>query len=487
VASRVLAVTICFLISSVPGFAQARQVLTLEEALRLAGATSESVAIAEAGIARAEGDRMRARSLTRPQLAGSASYDRALASEFSGIFDSAGPPCPPLDIDATRPLTDRVAEIERALDCGAVGGFSFGGGDEDEGGGLPFGRKNTWRANLTFTQGVYSGGRVGAARALAEASYALAGATLSGARAQLALDVTRAYYDAALADRLVTIAEASYAQANALFEQARTMFEAGSRPEFELLRAQVARDNQQPLVIRSRSQRDIAYLRLKQLLDLPQGTSLQLEAGLTDTALPPPAPFAEALAAASADIIRSAVRQAEASVALSEAALSVAKAQRMPTVSVVSNLGEVAYPGGFFPTDWRTNWTVGASMSVPILTGGRLKADEMVAAADVAASRARLQQTRELTALDSETARQELIAAEAAWTANAGTVAQARRAYEIAELRYREGISTQLELADSRLALESAEANRAQAARDLQVARARLALLPNLPLSGGQF
>ena len=464
------------------GLAQARQVLTLEEALRLAGATSENVAIAEAGIARAEGDRMRARSLTRPQLAGSASYDRALASEFSGLFDSAGPPCPALDIDASRPLADRVAEIERALDCGAVGGVSFGG-DDEEGGGLPFGRKNTWRANLTFTQGVYSGGRVGAARALAEASYALADATLSGARAQLALDVTRAYYDAALADRLVTIAESSYAQANALFEQARTMFEAGSRPEFELLRAEVARDNQQPLVIRSRSQRDIAYLRLKQLLDLPPGTALQLEAGLTDTALPPPAPFAEALAAASADITRSAVRQAEASVALSEAALSVAKAQRMPTVSVVSNLGEVAYPGGLFPTDWRTNWTVGASMSVPILTGGRLKADEMVAAADVAASRARLQQTRELTALDSETARQELIAAEAAWTANAGTVAQARRAYEIAELRYREGISTQLELADSRLALESAEANRAQAARDLQVARARLALLPNLPLS----
>jgi outer membrane protein TolC len=497
VASRLLIATICLLISAVPGFAQTRQVLTLEEALRLAGVTSETVAIAEAGVARAEGDRMRARSLTRPQLAGSASYDRALASEFSGLFDAAGPPCPPLDIDATRPLADRVAEIERALDCGAVGGFSFGG--DDDGGGLPFGRRNTWRANLTFTQGLYSGGRVGAARALAEASYAGADAGLSAAKAQLALDVTRAYYDAALADRLVAIAEASSAQANALFEQARTMFEAGSRPEFELLRAQVARDNQQPIVIRSRSQRDIAYLRLKQLLDLPVdrpgaagpgGTVLQLDAGLADTALPPPAVFAGALAAAgdiaqaaSADLVRAAVRQADATVAASEAALSLAKAQRMPAVNVVSNFGPVAYPGGIFPASWRTNWTVGATMSVPILTGGRLTADEMVAAADVAASRARLQQTRELAALDSETARQELAAAEASWTASAGTVAQARRAYEIAELRYREGISTQLELADSRLALESAEANRAQAARDLQVARARLALLPNLPLS----
>ncbi|MEX2271062.1 MAG: TolC family protein [Vicinamibacterales bacterium] len=492
-ASRVLFVTVFLCAASVESFAQTRQVLTLEEALRLAGATSENVAIAEAAVARATGDRLRARSLTRPQLAGSASYDRALASEFSGLFDSAGPPCPPLDIDATRPLADRVAEIERALDCGAVGGFSFGGDDED--GGLPFGRKNTWRANLTFTQGLYSGGRVGAARALAHAAFTGADAGLTAAKAQLALDVTRAYYDAALADRLVTIAEASYTQANALFEQARTMFEAGSRPEFELLRAQVARDNQQPAVIRARSQRDIAYLRLKQLLDLPATATLRLEAGLSETALPPPAPFHAALvaagdpalaAAAASDLARSAVRQAEASVAVSEASVALARAQKLPIISVVSNLGEVAYPGGLFPTDWRTNWTVGAAMSVPILTGGRQRADDMVAQADLATARARLQQTRELTALDTETARQELIAADAAWTASAGTVTQARRAYEIAELRYREGISTQLELADARLALEAAEANRAQAARDVQVARARVALLPNLPLSQGR-
>ncbi len=56
-------------------------------------------------------------------------------------------------------------------------------------------------------------------------------------------------------------------------------------------------------------------------------------------------------------------------------------------------------------------------------------------------------------------------------------------AYEIAELRYREGLSTQLELSDARLLLQQAQANRAQAARDVQVARVRLALLPDLPLT----
>ena len=63
------------------------------------------------------------------------------------------------------------------------------------------------------------------------------------------------------------------------------------------------------------------------------------------------------------------------------------------------------------------------------------------------------------------------------------TASQAQRAYEIAEVRFREGISTQLELSETRVQLQQALANRARAARDLQVARKRLELLPYLPLS----
>ena len=72
--------------------------------------------------------------------------------------------------------------------------------------------------------------------------------------------------------------------------------------------------------------------------------------------------------------------------------------------------------------------------------------------------------------------------AKSAWDASRGTSEQAARAYQIADVRYREGISTQLELNDSRILLEQATANRALAARNLQIARIKLALLPNLPL-----
>jgi len=52
-------------------------------------------------------------------------------------------------------------------------------------------------------------------------------------------------------------------------------------------------------------------------------------------------------------------------------------------------------------------------------------------------------------------------------------------------LRYSEGISTQTDLAQSRILFEQATANRAVAARNLAVARLRVQLLTDLPLQLG--
>ena len=463
--------------------------LTLDQVLALAEARSESIAIARTAVARAEGEQVRARSGRLPQLTGSASYDRALASEFSNIFGSGsgGPVCPAFTLDPNAPLDARVAEIERAIDCGAVGSSFFGGGSSDDEVDLPFGRKNTWRVNLAFSQAVYSGGRLGAQAAVAAAGRQSAELGVTSARAQLLFDVTQAFYDAALSDRLVRIAEATLAQADATVSQVQASFEAGAQPEFELLRARVTRDNQRPAVIRQRASREVAMLRLKQLLDLPPDHDLVLVAPL-EGIVAPPAAFAERLPATGTAPLppadsRTAVREIASLVQLREASLRAALAERRPAVSVTSNYSRVAYPSDLFPTgDFRTNWTVGAALTFPILTGGRQRGSEMVARAELDESRLQLQQARELAELDSRSAEAELTAADAALEASAGTVEQATRAYQIAEVRYRAGVSTQLELSDARLLLQQAEANRAQAARDLQVARARVALLPGLPI-----
>lgn len=460
--------------------AQSSGPLTLVEAIRLASEQSESVQIARAGESRAAADMRRAFSQRLPQLSFTGSYTRTLASEFSSAFEASGPICDPFFLDTTRPLADRVAEIERAASCGSLtgGGLDFSN--------LPFGQRNIYQLGFTFSQAVWAGGRIAAQERQAALGHDTAVITTSLTQAQLALDVTRAFYDAALADRLVVIAESVYAQASAAYDQTRLAYDAGRQPEFELLRAQVERDNQRPTVIRRRADRDIAYTLLRQVLDLPEGAPLQLDVDLENPVLPPPLPFAEALAAthdaSSAEPLS--VRQAQAAVDIREAAAVAARAERLPSVSLNSSLAGVGYPsGGAFPTpgDFRANWSAGATVQIPLFTGGRLEAGVLTAQADLADARARLQQTRELTALDRVIALQDLQAAEAVWEASAGTVQQAQRAYEIAELRNREGLSTQLELSDSRVSLEMAQANRVQAARDVQVARARVALLPSLP------
>ncbi|HSQ59445.1 MAG TPA: TolC family protein, partial [Acidobacteriota bacterium] len=60
--------------------------------------------------------------------------------------------------------------------------------------------------------------------------------------------------------------------------------------------------------------------------------------------------------------------------------------------------------------------------------------------------------------LETRDALAQLDAARAQWEASAGVVEQATRAYEIAEVRYREGISTQTELSDARLLLQNLDA-----------------------------
>jgi outer membrane protein TolC len=480
--------------------------LTLEQVLTLAEPRSEAMAIAQAGVRRAEGEQVRARSGKLPQLSFSASYDRALASEFEGIFDvGSGSTCAPFTLNPQATIDARLAEVERAIDCGATGSGLFGGSststDSADGSfeDLPFGRKNTWRASLSFSQNLYSGGRLGAQTDVAAIGHEAANLTLTTSRAQLLFEVAQAYYDAVLSDRLVEIAAATLDQAGATLKQTQAGFDAGTQPEFEVLRARVSRDNQSPLLIRQRANRDVALLRLKRLLDLPADYQLQLADALSDEALPPAPVFAERVAlvertlrpdtgAVSLQSIttlpdRTVVTEAVTTVKLREASLRVVEAQSKPSVSFNSIYARNAYPEGMVPAFDRTNWTVGVSMSMPLMTGGRQKGDEAVALAELEQARHQQRQVEELAALDTRAAWAELVAARASWEATAGTIQQAQRAYQIANVRFTNGVSTQLELSDARLSLQQAEANRTLAARDLQVARARVALLPNLPIS----
>lgn len=467
--------------------ATAPRTLSLDEAVRMAESQSEAIRIARAGVQRAEGQQYQARSQRLPQLAGSASYTRTLASQFSiaagPAVDTTKPvpppaPCDQYLLDATATTADRLAGLEDASRC-AIGGNPF-----SSFGSLGFGAKNQYNVGLAFSQNLFAGGRISAQNAVANAGRRSADIELTAQRAQLRLDVTQAYFDAALADRLVALAESSAVQTDNVLKQTKLARTVGNVSEFELLRAQVSSANQRPIVIQRQSDREVAYLRLKQLLNIPLDSPVELTTAVDDSAATNVALESIGITSDTAAIDRATVKQAAEAIDAQRGLLKVAKAQRLPTLSLTSQYGKVAFPLTGLPQSgsFRTNWTIGVASQVPLFTGGRIKGDQLVAEANVREAQARYDQLREFAALDSRVTINNLLQARAAWQASLGTAEQAARAYSIAEVRYKEGISTQIELNDSRILLEQAVTNRALAARNLQVARVKLALLADLPL-----
>ena len=464
-----------------------RRPLSLGQAVALAEDASEAVGIARSAVDRARGLQVQARSGYFPQLTGSATYTRTIRSQFSALqsddaADSSNTAtCRAFQPDPSLPIGDRVDSLETALEClsNANPFTAFRN--------LPFGREHQYNFGLSLSQTIFDRRLRGQTRT-ANAGRRFAEIGLESRRAQLIVDVTSAYYEAVLSDRLLAIAQATLEQAERTLRDVTLAQQVGNVAEFDLLRAQVTRDNQRPIVIQRRTDRDLSYLRLLQLLDLPLSTSLSLTTGLGDTTAQATPELAGVEAVPDTGVeARAAVRQSEELVRAAEGRRMTAAGQQLPSLRLSSTYARIGFPGSAFEfgsTEFISDWNVAIRMEVPLFTGGRIRGEKMVANAELDEARLQLESTREQGALETRDALAQLEAARAQWEASAGVVEQATRAYEIAEVRYREGISTQTELSDSRLLLQQAQANRAVAARDLQVARVRVALIRDLPLQG---
>ncbi len=501
-------ITILGFAATLPAAALAQQgrQLSLDEALRLAESQSEGIRIAQAGVLRARGQQLQARSQYLPQVGASLTYTRTLASQFEALAD-AGPPSPPAGTPPVPPddgttyyapctrylaaagatEAQRVASLEVFARCSAgTGGFPI---DFSK---VGFGSKNQYQLGLQGSLDLYSGGRAQAQTRAAEAGRTAADIELVSQRARLALDITEAYFDAVLADRLAAIAESSLAQTESVLGQTRLARQVGNQSEFDLLRAQVTRDNQMPALLQRRTDRDLAYARVKQMLNLPGPERITLTTGLGNERdlIQLARAGGAAVSIAESDtssVARASVRQVGESLRAEQEQLRIAKSAWIPTVSLSTQYGRVAFPSSGLPDlgNFLTNWTVSLTASVPLFTGGRTKGTTMVAEAAVREAEARYEQVREAASLDAQHALALLAQAQAALAASQGTSEQAAKAYSIADVRYREGLSTQVELNDSRLLLQQASANAALAVRNLQVARMRVSLLRDLPLGVG--
>jgi outer membrane protein len=432
-----------------PAAAQSPMALSFADAVGAAERASEAVAVSRAEVDRSEALVSGAIGAFLPDVAGTASYQRTLKSQFDGI--------------------------------------DFGGGgmmmaEENP---LPFGQPNNWNIGVRVTQPIFDGLRTQALNEQARAGLRASRLGVLSTRAQAVQAVALAYFDAVLAQRQVEIAEVTYQEAEKTFKEAELGFQQGTAPEFDLVRAEVARDNQKTLVVQFGVQRDVTLVQLRRLIGVPVDKPIALTTGLDANDVDIVADAARVAAGVEKQARSLTIAQAQETVAANEAAVSAARASYYPTIVAVSDLGFVNYQSQPFNSEWFTNWTIGVNLSIPIFDQFRRRTQLRQNQAVLAGSRAQLQQAREVSQVEAAQAAAGVASSLTQLENSTRTVKQAKRAYEIAELRFQQGASTHLELVDARVQLEQALLVQARASRDLRLARVRQELLPALPLGVG--
>ncbi|HYJ79667.1 MAG TPA: TolC family protein, partial [Longimicrobiaceae bacterium] len=210
-----------------------------------------------------------------------------------------------------------------------------------------FNQPNSYNANLNLSVPLFQGGRVGAGLRAARGVRGAAEADVAEARADVTLLVLRAYLAALLADRLVAIQETNLQQSAARLTQVEQLAAAGRAARYDVLRARVERANLEPAAIQARGDRDLAFVELRRLINLPARTPVRLTSGVDAEEVRALAARVEAEAAAvdSAALEElPAVRAARLRADASRAGVSVARADYLPSVSVFVQSGFQAFP-----------------------------------------------------------------------------------------------------------------------------------------------
>ena len=370
--------------------------------------------------------------------------------------------------------------------------------------GTVFNQPNTYAVNANLSQTLFQGGRLVSATRAADDVRRAARYDEREERALMTVQVQRAYLQALYTARIVELQENNLVLASNRLSQVELFERAGQAARYDVLRARVERANIEPLAIQARSDRELAVLELKRVLNIPVEQPVALVSRIDPaTAL--------ALLAALDDTLtmseRGAVRSAELNVDAKRLGIKVARADYFPAVSAFIQSGYQAFPpiGFGFPTSrgvlsnqfcavgapatqqcqnggFFSDRQAGVSVSFPLFDGFRVKSNVDVAEAQTRLAELQLQQQREAVSIEAARARAELGRARAVFAARQQNSSEADEAFRLATLRFSRGLSTQLEVSDAQLALLTAQSTEARATYDLYLAAAELARALGKPI-----
>ena len=333
---------------------------------------------------------------------------------------------------------------------------------------------NNYHARLDLQWPIYTGGRGDALERAARAEREAIGKDLDAARADLRLEVTRAFWAAVTAADTEAVLRRSLEAVDAHVRDVRARLSSGLIPPNEVSSAEAQASHQRLIALEAANQRAIAEADLARLTGRESATVRAPDTIAPGASTASIARAAELIARAlgvrpERQALESRVRSAD------ERAAAVA-ASRLPQIGVAGGYDYARPNPRIFPrsADWKTSWDASVNVAWTLWDGGRRGAEYGEARATASALRARVedfdrQVTFEVRArlLELESSRQALVAAD-------DGIRAALDAERVIGERYAAGVATSTEVLDAQVARLQAELDRARAIANIRLAEARL-------------
>lgn len=322
-------------------------------------------------------------------------------------------------------------------------------------------------ARLSLTQSVYSAELHDRYRAQRNTEQASA-FSARDARDVVVYAVGIAYLQVSASVARVETARAQLETAKQLDQQTRDQVRNEVSPEIDSVRAQVELQTAEQRLINATDALEKDKLTLGRIIGLPVDQKFALAdspayRGLENVTLE--SVTAEALQ------FRSDLRSAEANVRAAENSVGAEKAQRYPAIAVNANYGGAGTNVGSF----NSVYGVAASVSFPIFTGGRIRADIDEAQARLNRKRAEYEDLKGRVAYDVRVAWLDLEASDSGVKVAAKNEALTQRALTQSRDRYGNGVTNYLEVIQAQEAVTAARENYIQSLYSFNVAKAALA------------
>ncbi|MDP8255743.1 MAG: TolC family protein [Candidatus Alcyoniella australis] len=439
--SRALIGALIVLVSTaalaVPAWAQTtvRQ-LSLQQAIELALANNEQIGIADASVDQAKGAIWEAKSGALPHLTGYAEYKRNLTKPTTEV-DYFSALTPLMLANGLPPIGP--AEQELAYD-------------------------NEWLFNLHLEQALYTCGRLGNAIRLARAYEDLA----HKGRVRVGKDVVnqteQAYLLVLLAQQSVEINRQALEQTISRRDDIKAKRDRGLVSDYELMAAQTEVAKLRPEVLNAERNYNTAMLALK----LQMGLALNERIALTDELAQLPLELSLQESVDEALAFRDEIGMLRSQIDAKRYESRIYRAGFLP---VLSAFGDVSYASqlndDFWPKEEADEFkdfvSVGVGLAWPIFDGMESWAQMRQAKAQVRSSELSLSQASRGIELEVTSLYQELQNIDQEIQARKQTVALAQKTYELAEIRFNSGLSTQLEVSDALLNLTATRVSLAEA------------------------